>query len=73
MARLSIGDRVTRPLYLDDGTWTREGDRCLTRSPMRYGTICGVEDRGRRIYAVRWDDGEERRGYLAHGLNWVGA
>ncbi|SRR6266446_5093296 len=37
-----IGDRVTRLIFLDDGTWTREGDPCLARSPLKHGTVVNV-------------------------------
>lgn len=71
-----IDQRVTRPLYMDDGTWQREGDSCLDRSPLRRGSIVRRYSRwGTRhgdypeMYEVRWDSGEIQDGFLPHGLD----
>jgi hypothetical protein len=81
MSRFTIGDRVTRPQYLDDGTWAQQGDACLADSPRRHGTVTKVyaEPRHRcgalwlgpypELYQVLWDDGPEKGGYLPHGLD----
>lgn len=37
-----VGDRVSRPLYLDDGTWARDGDQCLSHSPLRKGFVASI-------------------------------
>lgn len=34
-----VGDRVVRLVYLDDGTWAREGDSCLPHSPKYHGVV----------------------------------
>lgn len=47
-----LGATVTRPVYLDDGTWQQRGDECLP-GPQRLGTV--IKDEGRTI-VVRWDD-----------------
>lgn len=64
------GDRVTRPKVMDDGTWKKEGDACLKKSPLLFGVvvdimICGSEYK----YKVRWDESKEEKWYLAHGLD----
>jgi hypothetical protein len=68
-----IGDRVSREIYLDDGTWNELGDVCLP-SPLKYGTVshkewdcCGH----RYIFSVKWNSGKEQHSLLAHGLNEV--
>ncbi len=71
--RWSIGDRVERELFMDDGTWDRQGDSCLRRSPMRTGVVdeieidrpgyCGPND----VVHVLWDDGSSGI-YFEHGL-----
>lgn len=75
--RFRVGDRVTRELFMDDGTWSREGDACLDRSPLRHGEVVrsyGEPDTGYganpELYEVRWDDGTTRQGYLPHGLEF---
>ena len=63
-----IGDRVTRQIWLDDGTWRRLGDDCLQDSPLKHGTIiefCPLRD---DALWVKWDDGEIQR-YLDHGVD----
>jgi len=50
---------------MDDGTWMREGDLCLSRSPLKRGLVISAD--GREI-VVRWDDGKEQR-LLTHGVN----
>lgn len=58
------GDRVTREVYMDDGTWARLGDKCLPQSPLRHGTVSG---RAGKWVKVKWDDGTKGV-YLPHGL-----
>jgi hypothetical protein len=60
-----LGMRVTRKVFMDDGTWSRYGDGCLNRSPLKHGTV--IKNKGREI-VVRWDSGEEQR-LLPHGVN----
>jgi len=63
-----VGDRVSRAVYMDDGTWDRHGDSCLENSPLKSGTVI-KSDAGisRDAVIVRWDDGTEAA-YLDHGL-----
>jgi len=75
-----VGDRVSREVYMDDGTWAREGDQCLPRSPLRFGTIISVEVEGYwrysdnrgwsniLMYRVAWDDGHRSGRYFEHGV-----
>jgi len=62
------GDRVTRMAFMDDGTWRREGDKCLPRSPLRRGIVTHRSTERTDEVWVRFDDGEARR-YLDHGLD----
>lgn len=75
-----VGDRVTRELFMDDGTWWREGDKCLPHSPLRHGVVIKsyrkkggldgvkwIDD----VIDVLWDDGEVKT-YLHHGVNYAG-
>jgi hypothetical protein len=58
------GDRVTRRVFCDDGTWNKKGDACLKDSPLRRGTVTRRSRiRGDEVY-VEWDDGDIRP-YLA--------
>lgn len=69
------GDRVSREVYMDDGTWRREGDSCLP-GPLKEGIVINTwresptsfpfDDR----FRVRWDEGSEGV-YLQHGLTLV--
>lgn len=66
--RWKIGDRVTRPVFMDDGTWLRCGDTCLP-GPLKHGVVVDERSDGERpIYTVRWDDGAVGR-FLWHGLD----
>lgn len=70
MSPWKIGDRVTREVFADDGTWAREGDECLKRSPLRHGTVVARHRSRRRWqFSVRWDDGSVGSGYLIHGID----
>lgn len=61
------GERVTREIYMDDGTWRREGDKCLP-GPLKHGTVIDrVKNRSDAVL-VRWDDGKEGI-FLDHGIN----
>lgn len=62
------GERVTREIYMDDGTWMREGDKCLALSPLRRGVVLRRDSERPDAIWVRWDDGEEHR-YLDHGVD----
>ena len=65
-----LGDRVTREIYLDDGTWAREGDACFP-GPLKHGVIIAKDWNHadhRYEFSVRWDDGSESR-VLAHGID----
>lgn len=73
----NLGDRVARRVFLDDGTWFRDGDRCLERSPMRYGEVVAtVLGEGQVRYGVRWDvvegeeDGKGKAGHWSDGIVW---
>jgi hypothetical protein len=62
------GDRVTRLVFMDDGTWDRKGDDCLSKSPLRHGVVTHrSRDRTDAVY-VRFDDGETKC-YLDNGLD----
>ena len=64
------GERVTRELYIDDGTWMRLGDKCLPRSPLRHGMVTRRDKTRRDGVWVIWDDGDKiERLYLDHGLD----
>lgn len=63
-----VGARVTRPIYLDDGTWTREGDACLP-GPLKHGAVELREKYGDdMLFHVLWDDGSRGR-YFWHGID----
>lgn len=75
-----LGDRVTRPIALDDGTWNRLGDRCLP-GPLKHGIVTRrylslpltsaynpTGDRINRLIDVQWDDGSKGT-YFHHGVN----
>lgn len=84
-ARLKVGDRVSREVFIDDGTWDREGDSCLPRSPLRYGRVVKVAPEGwyrgiggapsfyshALMYHVKWEDGGQPRRYFEHGVDLV--
>jgi len=62
------GDRVTRKVYLDDGTWATLGDKCLPKSPLKHGTIIQINHNKRRdCVLVQFDDGTTAP-YLTHGI-----
>jgi len=61
-----FGDRVTRPVYLDDGTWRLAGDSCLKRSPLYRGTVVGRRD---DEVIVVWDGADHKSYYLDHGVD----
>lgn len=63
-----IGDRVSREVYMDDGTWDRLGDVCLANSPLKYGNVIGIGcDHASLVYKVRWDNGTIGR-YFCWGI-----
>lgn len=61
-----VGDRASRQVFLDDGTWARNGDKCLSYSPRRFGTIVAVLARSVR---VQFDDSDHTDLFLPHGLD----
>lgn len=61
------GDRVTRQIFMDDGTWQKEGDKCLENSPLKHGIVWMRTDRREDEVIVLWDD-ESTGYYLDHGL-----
>lgn len=68
-----LGDRVTREIYMDDGTWVREGDECLKRSPLKHGEVIAIDKSClngpvEEFVHVRWDDGTVAI-YLPHGID----
>lgn len=74
-----IGDRVSRLLFMDDGTWWKHGDTCLKYSPTRYGNIIKIYQKKscidglkwtNNMIDVQWDDGETKS-YLDHGVTKV--
>ena len=63
------GERVVRPVYLDDGTWMTHGDKCLPNSPLKHGRVIRrLDDVCGGLVLVRWDDGKEER-FLDHGID----
>lgn len=72
------GDRVQRSIFIDDGTWMREGDSCLVRETnFRRGTVLGYENRispyfgwTDRLVLVQWDDDGSVKGYFDHGVQY---
>ena len=61
-----LGARVTRRVFMDDGTWMREGDSCLDHSPLRHGLVI---KQTRDEIIVRWDDGGKEEKFLPHGVD----
>lgn len=68
MIKWVLGVRVARQVYLDDGTWNREGDKCLPASPLRHGVVVSRSLDRDDACLVKFDDGTIRS-YLDHGLN----
>ena len=73
IADFKTGDRVIRPIVLDNGTWAQEGDACLDGSPLRLGIVVHINleegvGENRFHYRVAWDDGEVGT-YLGHGIS----
>ena len=77
MHDFKLGDRVTRMLFLDDGTWNRFGDECLKYSPLRTGTVIKIFDKQSpyggtdHLFKVKWDDGKIGN-YFQHGIDLQG-
>lgn len=65
--KYEVGQLVQRPVFMDDGTWRRYGDRCLEFSPLRTGIIVSRSYDHQKIYVVQWDDGQLSK-YLEHGI-----
>jgi hypothetical protein len=58
-----VGDRVSRMVFCDDGTWNKFGDKCLSSSPKRFGVVISRFSRRDDEILVRFDDGEEKSYY----------
>lgn len=67
--RWRAGERVTRELYMDDGTWARLGDKCLPHSPLMHGVVIERDRRRADGVWVRWDFDGSMSMYLDHGLD----
>jgi hypothetical protein len=67
-----VGDRVVRKWVMEDGTWFREGDSCLSNSALRHGVVSEVRwmpQEQHFVYDVKWDDRDLfSLGYLGHGF-----
>lgn len=83
MESWTLGDRVTREMFMDDGTWTREGDRCLGQSPLKHGEVVEITDEASRasclgwvrpyeasrsLFGVLWDDQDQVEYFFRHGI-----
>lgn len=66
MNKSKQGDRVTRTVFMDDGTWQKHGDKCLKNSPLKHGY---VESRSGRVVKVIFDDGSKGN-FLDIGLDY---
>lgn len=72
MSKFKVGDKVTRKLYLDNGTWARRGDDCLKHSPVLHGVVMEIRNDGHRdINVVNFDDGLVAN-FLDHGIDKEG-
>lgn len=68
MSKWKVGDRVTRMLFMDDGTWHKNGDECLKHSPLKHGQVIITDANvSRDAVIVRFDDGSVGM-YLDHGI-----
>ena len=70
-----VGDRVSRKVYMDDGTWNNLGDDCLKDSPLKYGRVIAVVPENDKsnallLYRVKWDNGNTVH-YFEHGIDKV--
>lgn len=73
--KFKVGNRVTRPLFMEDGTWLERGDSCLPESPLLHGTVIelgldtqwGARER-QPMVKVRWDETFKESWYFEHGL-----
>lgn len=79
---IKVGSRVSRLVYLDDGTCNRRGDKCLADSPRKYGTVDKIYRRQcnpillREPHIPRWetvidvifDDGVKHT-FFPHGVD----
>ena len=63
------GDRVTRTVYSDDGTWNREGDACLPFSPRYHGVVIRRSDEREDEVFVVFDGTTHAKRFLDHGLD----
>lgn len=70
MRKHKVGDRVSRMVFCDDGTWRKLGDKCLSSSPIRCGTVLSRSVRRDDEILVQFDDGEENT-YLDHGVEAI--
>lgn len=37
--KYNVGDKYSRLVFLDDGTWSRHDDRVLKYSPVKHGVV----------------------------------
>lgn len=65
----NAGDRVTRTVYSDDGTWQREGDACLPFSPRYHGVVIGRSGERDDEVLVVFDGTTHAKRFLDHGLD----
>ena len=68
LTRWQPGDRVTRQVYADDGTWCREGDACLSDSPLYHGVVVRRSGNRDDEVVVVYDGAKTERYFLDHGL-----
>jgi hypothetical protein len=68
MKKWKINDRVTRPQCFDDGTWRREGDKCIPSSSLKHGTVISRSTARDDEVFVRFDNGTISS-CLDHGLD----
>lgn len=69
---MQIGDKVSRPIFLDNGVWHQLGDKCLKHSPKRFGTIVGFDTKYDKddLLIVQFDDKKEI--FFHHGVDKEG-
>ncbi len=62
------GDRITRNVYMDDGTFSREGDKCLPFSPKYHGKVVRRATHRDDEVVVVFDGTTREKWFLDHGL-----
>ena len=71
VVKLKIGNRVTRPVYMDNGVWQKRGDSCLPESPLLHGTVIEIDYVNPPEVKVRWDETYKSLWYFEHGLTFI--